>query len=254
MSRNKKKIYFLSDAHLGRKSPENSDREGALVTFLNTIETDADKLFILGDLFEFWFEYAYLIPKGHLKLLAALQRLQKAGTEINYIVGNHDFALGPYLRDEIGMKLHWNNLEMELQGKRFFISHGDGLWKKDIGYRFIKPILRSRMNQALYRLLPADFAIGLARLCSGASRKYTDRRVLQKSIEAYRVIAGELLATGKYDIVIMGHTHFPELIESPSGIYVNAGGWLKKYTYAVMEEGSIKLCAYSPTQDKDRQE
>ncbi len=236
----KDRLYFISDAHLGADREGRPQRESALIRFLESIEDNAAQLFIVGDLFEFWFEYKHLMPKGHLELLYQLRRMVKAGTLIHYVAGNHDFALGRFLEEDIGIALHWNPFAFEFDGRRFYIAHGDGLNKRDLGYRVLKKILRSKTCQAIYRLLPADFAIGLAQWSAQASRSATRKRNRQMVAEIYRSIAFKLIENG-FDYVVMGHTHFAEMQEHGKGRYINVSGWLQKYPYGEYASSNLKL-------------
>ena len=168
---NKKKYYFFSDVHLGfgERDVEKA-KEKKLVSFLDSIKSEAEKIFIVGDLFDCWIEYRKVVPKGYYKLLAKLNEMVESGIEINFFSGNHDFWLNSYLRDDVGLKLHPNFLQIELDNKKFYITHGDGLSKGDIGYKIIKKILRSKINQFLYSLVHPDIGIWLAQGSSKSSR------------------------------------------------------------------------------------
>ncbi len=237
-----KNIYFFGDAHLGIGVGNTSLREDRLVELLNNVEKDAEEIFILGDLFEFWFEYKHLNPKGHVLLLSKLKQMVKRGIKVNYIVGNHDFALGSFLPEEIGVTLYWEPLNTTLHGKKFYIAHGDGLYKYDIGYRILKPILRSKINQALYRLIPADIAMGIAKTCSSISRNASSKSKMGKIKDTYRKIASDLIDKG-YDSVVIGHTHIADELHYKNGTYVNTGAWRKKngFPYGVLSNGKLSL-------------
>ena len=236
----KDKVYFFSDAHLGAGSKsEEKEKESKLICFLKQIEPDASHLYIVGDLFDFWFEYRYLIPKGFQSVLSRLAQLKSSGVEINYLSGNHDFWLGDFLPEQMGIPVHKDSLAAEHQGKKIFLSHGDGLAKSDRGYRLLKKILRNKVNIWLYRQLPPDFSVPLARYVSGSSRDYTSGRET-KFQEEYRQFAEERISSG-FDYVILGHTHQPQLEKIGNGVYVNLGDWFKNFSYAVMEKGEIRL-------------
>ena len=236
----KDNLYFISDAHLGVDLEGRKEREPALVRFLESIQDHAAQLFIVGELFEFWFEYKHLVPKGHVELLSQLRRMVCSGTQVHYIVGNHDFALGPFLEKDIGINLHWRPLHLEFQGKRFFVAHGDGLNKRDLGYRILKVVLRSKVSQALYRLLPPDFAMMLAQRAADLSRSATRKRNREGVAMAYRSVAFELLDAG-FDYVVMGHTHYAEAQAHGKGLYINVSGWLDSYPYAEFSAGVLSL-------------
>ena len=239
------KVFFFSDAHLGSGTTiEEKEKEKRLISFWQELEKEASHLYIVGDLFDFWFEYRHLIPKNFQKILNRLGRLKDSGVKIDYLCGNHDFWLGDFLPQQIGIPVHKDYSEAEHQGKKIFVSHGDGLAQSDWGYRILKKILRSRVNIWLYRQLPPDFSIPLARLVSGTSRDYTSGREA-KFLEEYRQFAEEKIKSG-FDIVILGHTHQPQIERIGNGTYVNLGDWFKHFSYGVLDKGGIRLERFNP--------
>jgi UDP-2,3-diacylglucosamine hydrolase len=235
-----KNIYFFSDAHLGGNNPQvEQHKEEKLLSFLDEVKKEGEKLYILGDLFEFWFEYKNSIPKDYFKVLKKLKELADAGIEMDYIVGNHDFWLGDFLEKQIGVKIHKQDLNTSHQGKSIFLIHGDGLAKKDIGYRILKKILRNPFCIWLYRLIPPDIGIPLAKWVAGKSRQHTAKRK-KHYLEDYQKFAQEKIKQG-YDVVIMGHTHHPELVNFDKGIYINLGDWFENFSYAVLGEKGFEL-------------
>jgi UDP-2,3-diacylglucosamine hydrolase len=171
--------------------------------------------------------------------VARLGRLVESGVEIHYLAGNHDFALGPFLRDRVGVHVHQEHLETIVQGKKVHLYHGDGLVKKDVGYRILKRILRNPLNQRLYKLLHPDIGVPLGTFFSGNSRKMLANWLTEEKLEEYRQHARRLLETS--DIVIFGHTHKPEIRKYGDKTYVNTGEWIRKYTFAKMDKGEIRL-------------
>jgi UDP-2,3-diacylglucosamine hydrolase len=170
-------LYIFSDAHLGCSTPEKEALKVAKIAELfELVRSDGERLIILGDLFDFWFEYKHAIPKEHHRVLFMLTDLIRHGVRIDYVSGNHDFWMGDFFESEIGVSLARDALESEYDGKRMHLLHGDGLAKADGGYRFLKKILRNRFNIWLYRKLPPDWAIPLAKKVSGSSREYTSQR------------------------------------------------------------------------------
>ncbi len=243
MPEEKNKIYFISDAHLGKEiSPQESAIQQKLCSFLSEIQKDAEFLYILGDLFDFWFEYKHLIPKQYSSVLWSLKNLKDSGTKISYLAGNHDFWLGDYLPQELGIEIYFDFLGVTHQGKKLFLTHGDGLAKKDVGYRILKKILRNKINIWLYRQLPTGLAYSLAKKVSQASRGYTGERDL-KYLDEYRKFAQEKIVLG-FDYVLLGHIHIPIFEKIDKGFYVNLGDWFKNFTYGVMEEGELRLERY----------
>jgi len=241
-------IYFISDAHLGAEEKEKEKiKEERLLAFLDKVKKDGESLYILGDMFEFWFEYKNLIPKDHFKVLSQLRNVVDSGIKVSYLVGNHDFWLGDFLTGQMGIKIFKEEVEVNHQDKKIFIAHGDGLAKKDFGYRILKKILRNRVNIFLYRQLPPDLSYPLAKFVAGKSRAQADKREVSY-VEDYKSFAYEKIRQG-FDAVILAHTHIPTLENlthgSPSspqrGIYLNIGDWFKHFTYGKLLEGKFYL-------------
>jgi len=233
-------IYFFSDAHLGEK---DSNRERFKVeklnAFLDLIKTDCEKLYILGDLYDFWFEYKHAIPKNHLKIVFRLASMVEKGLEVHYITGNHDFWLGDFLSREAGFIIHRDHFETSEQGVKLYITHGDGISPSDRGYRILKKILRNPINIWLYRKLPPDWGIPLAKAVAGSSREYTSGRTL-KFLQDYEDFASRKLNEG-FDAVIIGHLHHPVKKEMGKGIYLNTGDFIEHFSYVKMENGKFTL-------------
>jgi UDP-2,3-diacylglucosamine hydrolase len=236
-------ILFVSDAHLGAPSafPE---REEWLRRFLDAQRGRIAGLMIVGDLFDFWFEYRHAIPKGHFQILRAIADLRADGMPVLYFGGNHDFWAGTYLRNEIGIEIADGPMEFRIQGRRLFVAHGDGLGGGDHGYKLLKKVLRNRLCIALYRTLHPDVGIPLAYAVSALSRRHSEpREVLIPKL--VRDIAVPNLGSGA-DAVIMGHVHEPTHIRLPGGDFIVIGDWLKNFTYAALEEGVFSLRRFHP--------
>jgi UDP-2,3-diacylglucosamine hydrolase len=242
-----KRYYFFSDVHLGFRSwEEEKEKERKLVSFLERIRNDAGKIYILGDLFDCWIEYRKVVPKGYYRTLAALNEIVEQGTEINFFSGNHDFWLNKYLQDDVGLKMHRSYLETELDGKKFYLAHGDGLSKGDIGYKIIKKILRNRFNQFLYSLVHPDIGIWLAQGSSRKSRFHTDEKADGDS--GMKEFAEKKINEG-FDYVIMGHIHRPQNIGikngTRTGYYITLGDWIKSFSYGEYSKGAFELKKWS---------
>jgi UDP-2,3-diacylglucosamine hydrolase len=252
-----KKYYFFSDVHLGFLSDsEEKIKERKLVSFLESIRNDAEKIYIVGDLFDCWIEYRRAVPKGYYRTLAKLNEIVEQGVEVNFFSGNHDFWLNTYLRDDVGLKLYANSLETTLDGMKFFITHGDGLSKGDTGYKIIKKILRNPVNQFLYSLIHPDIGLWLAQGSSKKSRLHTDDRqrhdethMEDMELQAHgssgmREFAAKKIGEGT-DFVIMGHIHKPQNIEleqnGRKGHYITLGDWIRNFTYGVYSNGNFEL-------------
>lgn len=228
-------VYFMSDAHL---SFGNSSVEELIVRFFNKIKGEASHLYILGDLFDFWFEYKHAIPASYLKTLAGLLDLKKSGTQVIYLPGNHDFWLGNYLERQVGIKLVNEYLNVVHHGKKIHLFHGDGLARSDYGYRLLKKVFRFKPNIWLYKLLPVDVAYKMALRTSGVSRRYTSGK--KNDLQGYYDYAAARIKSG-FDAVIIGHTHIPEIKKIDSGLYINTGDWIEHFSYVVLREGEFKL-------------
>lgn len=233
-------VYFISDIHLGVGGADEERRKlGLLLALLDEVANESGDLYIVGDLFDFWYEYRSVVPRGYHALYTALERLRRAGSTVAYLAGNHDFAIGDFFSVDLGVTVVRDDLTFTAQGRRFYLFHGDGLAVKDGGYRLLKRVLRSPLSQRLYRALHPDLGFGLARRFSHTSRDYTSGRDFGES-DGMRAAAERRIAAGA-DVVIMGHRHVPRLEQIGSGVYVNLGDWIGHYTYAVCRDGDIAL-------------
>lgn len=232
--------YFISDVHLGIEGPaEEEAKEERLAALLDSMGSDGARLFINGDLFDFWFEYRRVVPGRGLRVLAALHRLALSGVAVHYLTGNHDFALGPYLSEEVGCIIHEEPFAIQADGRRFYLHHGDGLAKKDTGYRVLKKVVRSGWAQALWRLVHPDLGLWLARKVSGTSRQYTTGK--DYGTTGYMDRRLEAWAEEGYDVIFLGHTHHAEVRQlTGDALYVNLGTWLGGGApWARYEEGEL---------------
>ena len=238
------KAYFLSDAHLGLdESNQEIEKQKILLQFFDEILKDATHVYIVGDLFDFWYEYKKVIPKKHFAFLYRLKQMSEKGIEVHYFAGNHDFYLGQFFENEINIKTWQDDYEFDLDGKRFYLWHGDGLGKKDGGYRFLKKIIRSKFSQALFRLLHPDFGIPLAMWVSGSSRLYTNQINHTRDESDYFRFAENKFKEG-VDFVLMGHRHNPLVHSLDDKKYINLGDWINHFTYAVYEDKKLELKKY----------
>jgi UDP-2,3-diacylglucosamine hydrolase len=234
------KAYFISDAHLGLGSrTEERLKEDRLLRFLDAARKDAAQLFIVGDLFDAWIEYRTVIPKGFHRILASLDNMVHNGIAVDYLVGNHDFWVREYFRDELGMKTHLNAFDTIVNEKRIYIHHGDGIAYHDTGYRILKKVLRNRIAVSLYTWLHPDVGIALARSSSKTSRMHTTDRNFGET-DGMAEFAKHKIAEG-YDVVVMGHSHMPTCQQIGSGTYVNLGDWITHNTYAELDGNRIEL-------------
>ena len=234
------KVYFISDAHLGLGTKdEERAKEDRLVAFLRSIRQDASQLFIVGDLFDAWFEYRTVIPKGFHRTLAALDDLVRHGIAVHYLAGNHDYWMRDFFREELGMRTHHAPFDVVVDGKKIFIHHGDGLAAKDAGYKILKKILSNRFSIWLYSWLHPDIGIAIARSSSRKSRKHTSTKEYGRE-DGMVGFSRKKIEEG-FDVVVMGHRHEPICKEFGRGLYLNLGDLIEHNTYAVMDNGQIEL-------------
>jgi UDP-2,3-diacylglucosamine hydrolase len=244
-------LYIFSDAHLGSGSAELEARKVAHIAELaELVKRDGDRLVILGDLFDFWFEYKCAIPKEHTDTLFLLRDLVRRGIRVDYVSGNHDFWMDDYFEKHIGVNVHRDRLDFEYAGRRLHLLHGDGLSPKDRGYRIMKRILRSRFNVWLYRKLPPDWAIPLAKAVSRSSRGYNSRRDHTFLPDYERYAAGIL--EGEFDIVVIGHLHVPLCKQLDGGTYINTGDFIHHFSYAVVDGDGARLCYLAGSPDSEK--
>jgi UDP-2,3-diacylglucosamine hydrolase len=242
-------IYFLSDFHLGTPNHAASIiREKKIVQFLDQIQDTADEIFILGDMFDFWFEYKTVVPKGYVRLLGKLAQLTDSGITIHFFVGNHDMWMRNYFETELNIKVYYEPVVFERNGKQLFIGHGDGLGPGDKGYKRLKKLFRNPVSQFLFGVLPPAIGVGLANYFSKKSRVATgnaDAKFLGETNEWLVQYAKRKLTTAHYDYFIFGHRHLPLDIKlNEKSTYVNLGDWINYNSYAQMIGTNIELKYY----------
>jgi UDP-2,3-diacylglucosamine hydrolase len=244
-----KKIYFLSDFHLGAPNAAASlVREKKIIQFLDEITDKAAAIFIIGDMFDFWYEYKKVIPKGYVRLLGKLASITDAGIPIHFFIGNHDMWMSGYFEKELNIPVYHEPKTFTWNDKRFYIGHGDGLGPGDHGYKFIKKVFRNPICKWLFGWLHPDLGIGLANYFSRKSREKTgtgDEHFLGEDNEWLIVYSKEILQTAHYDFFIFGHRHLPiDFQLSANSKYINLGDWISNFTYAEFDGTSLKLCSY----------
>ena len=244
-----KKVYFASDFHLGVPNKVQSLlREKKLVQWLSDIEKDAQHIFLVGDVFDFWFEYKTVVPRGYTRLLGKLASLADAGTQIHYFTGNHDMWTFGYLEEELGLKVYRNPIEVCINKQQFYIGHGDGLGPGDHGYKFIKKVFASPISQWLFARLHPNFGIGLANFWSGKSRAANgpiDEIFLGEEKEWLIIYCKEVLEKKHYDYFIFGHRHLLLDVTLPSNSrYINLGDWFKNAHFGVFNGVTLQLEKY----------
>lgn len=233
-------VVFLSDAHLGVQSAvDEAGRTAKLHAFLASLPGRASELYIVGDLFDFWFEYGTAIPRRYFGTLVALQRLREAGVAITYLNGNHDFWLGTFFRDTLGIRTIDGGVTVEAQGRKLFVHHGDGLVGGDLGYKILRSILRSRACIGFYGLLHPDIGIPLALAVSRWSRHSRPDGPLRPA-RLWNEIAKPAFARG-HDGVLVGHFHEAYEQREDGREFFVLGDWIERFTYAELSNGKLEL-------------
>jgi UDP-2,3-diacylglucosamine hydrolase len=250
-----KKIYFLSDFHLGAPDAASSlQREKQVVRFLDEIKNDAAEIFLVGDMFDFWYEYRKVVPKGFTRLLGKLAELSDAGIPMHFFVGNHDMWMKDYFLKELNIPIYFEPKEFERNGKKFLIGHGDGLGPGDKGYKFLKKIFRNSFCQWLFGILPPYFGMGLADYFSRRSRAQTgvsEETFLGEDKEWLLIYSKEVLKKKNFDFFVFGHRHLAiDHRLSGNGRYINLGDWIHYYTYAVFDGNNLQLKSFLNKDEK----
>ena len=231
-----KKIYFASDQHLGAPTPKASlPREKKFVAWLDTIKEDAGTIFLLGDLFDFWFEYKTVVPKGFVRVLGKLAELKDAGIDIYFFVGNHDLWMRDYFQKELNIPVFHKPQEFDINGKIFLIGHGDGLGPNDHGYKRMKKVFTFPFFKWLFRWLHPDIGVRLGHYFSVKNKLISgdvDARFLGEENEWLAQYCRRKLTEKHYDFFVFGHRHLPLEIElNNNSTYINLGDWIQYYTY-----------------------
>ncbi len=241
------KIFLLSDAHLGAQNEQVEKlKSEKLCSFLEFVYEQHGRLIICGDLFDFWFEYSHVVPKLHFRVLSLLARLIEKGLQVDYICGNHDFWLNSFIRDQVGISVHQDELIINGDSQKIYIRHGDGLLKNDYLYRCLKKILRSRICIMLYRCLHPDIGIPVALFAAHLSRNAAKSRPDYCDVD-YRQYSFQKIEQG-FDMVVLGHTHWPALEAYKNGWYINPGMWMNKFTFAVIENNKPTVFSWDGKQ------
>ncbi len=248
------KIYFASDVHLGLPNHAASlEREKHFVKWLDMIKEDATELYLVGDIFDFWFEYKKAVPRGFTRFLGKLAEIADSGIPIHFFTGNHDIWVFDYLPEEIGVTVHRHPIQIERNGKQFYIAHGDGLGPGDRSFKFLKKIFTNKFLQWCFERIHPNLGIGLAHAWSHKSRFqygsippfYGDKEWLIQHSRAE-------LKEKHFHYMIYGHRHIAKNIEiEPDVHFVNLGDWISNFTYAVFDGEQISLEKFMP-EDPDK--
>ena len=241
-------IYFASDFHLGVPSLEESrNREKKLVNWLSMAAEDATEIFLVGDLFDFWFEYKFTIPKGFVRFLGKIAEIVESGITVYIFTGNHDMWMFDYLEKETGVKILRSPQEFVYNEKQFFIGHGDGLGPGDYSYKLIKKIFSNPLCQWLFERVHPNLSFKIANYWSRKSRENDSQPTSFLQQKEWLVqYAKQLLKNKHYDFFIFGHRHLPvEYQISEKSKYINLGDWIKHNSYAKFEGGKIQLLEFN---------
>ena len=244
-----KKVYFASDNHLGAPSfKESLPREKKFVAWLDSIKQDAGAIFLVGDLFDFWFEYKTVVPKGFTRTLGKLAELTDAGIPITYFVGNHDLWMNGYFEEELNIPVHHRPQQYDINGTSFFIGHGDGLGPGDKGFKRMKKVFTNRFCQWMFRWLHPDLGVRLAQHLSINNKIISgdaDAKFLGEDNEWLVQYCKRKLEAQHYDHFIFGHRHLPMEIDlNGKSRYTNLGDWISYFTYAVFDGNELQLKAF----------
>ena len=242
-------VYFISDFHFGLPNKQESDaREKRVVSFLKSIENEVTHLFLLGDIFDFWFEYKDVVPKDNIRFLGKLAELSDKGVQIYYILGNHDMWNFGYLKNELQLTQLTGIQDFIINGKKVRFGHGDGLDPKDKGYLLIKWIYGRKLNQRLFGMLPTRWAFAIARAVSLKSRNaHLEEDKIFQGEENEPIIAycRKILQKEHFDFFLFGHRHYPIDFELENDShYINVGDWQLHDSFVVMKNGECKLKNY----------
>ena len=232
-----KKIYFASDNHLGLPDEKESrEREKFFVTWLEDIRKDAAAIYLLGDLFDFWFEYKTVVPKGFVRVLGKLAELSDAGIPITFFVGNHDLWMRDYFQKELGVTVHHHPITLTVGASRFLIGHGDGLGPGDKGYKRMKKLFTNPISKWLFRWLHPDWGVRLGQYLSRKNKLISgeeDVKFLGEDKEWLVAYSKKKLQEEHFDYFVFGHRHLPLAINlSEKSQYINLGDWITHNTYA----------------------
>jgi UDP-2,3-diacylglucosamine hydrolase len=243
------KIYFASDFHLGIPDYEKSlEREKRICRWMDTIKNDAKELFLMGDLFDWWFEHKYTAPQGYVRLLGKIAELTDSGVTVHLFTGNHDMWMFGYLEKELNVRIHRMPIQREFNGKKFFLAHGDGLGPGERIYKFYKWFFISPFWQWCFARFHPNFSMWLGMFFSRSSRKTNkgkDKIFLGEDKEYLILFCKEELKKQKTDYFIFGHRHLPlDLSVGENSRYINLGEWMNYNTYAVWDGVKLELLEF----------
>ena len=230
------KIYFASDFHLGLPAGSNPiDREKRVVKWLNSIAPEAKEIYLIGDIFDFWWEYKLVVPKGFTRFLGTIALITDSGIPVHFFTGNHDMWIGKYLVDECGIIIHSSPFFATFNGKNFYLAHGEGLGSKNVGYKILLSIFRNRPLQFLYSALHPSIGVGIGHSWSLNSRlgKGISLPFLGEEKEDLIRHSKNILKNNKVDYFLYGHRHLAMTYTLEEGAEIFfLGDWIQKGDYA----------------------
>lgn len=244
-----KKVYFASDQHFGAPSPKESKvREQKFIQWLDEIKTDAHTLFLMGDLFDFWHEWKYVVPKGFVRVLGKIAELKDSGIEIYFFVGNHDLWMRDYFETELQIPVFFEKRYAIINGKQFLLAHGDGLGPGDKGFKRMKKLFTNPLAQWAFRWLHPDISMRLALHLSQKNKMISgeeDKAFLGEDKEFLILYSKEKLKKEAIDYFVYGHRHLPMILDlNAHSQYINLGDWISYFTYGVFDGATFELKTY----------
>ena len=248
-----KKVYFISDFHLGIPDKENSlKREKLLIKWLDEIKNDASEIYLMGDVFDFWFEYKTVVPKGYLRFFGKIAEICDSGIPVNLFRGNHDIWAFNYLHEELNIQLHRKPEIKIIMGKKFYLAHGDGLGSGDKGYKFLRKVFEFKLNQWLFKWIHPDIGARMGLYLSRRSRIANlikegkkENNIKDKDEMLYKYSKDILKNDPSINYFIFGHKHIPRNSQlSKSSRLIILGDWLTNFTYAVFDGETVELKMY----------
>lgn len=240
-----KKVYFASDAHLGSKMHADSvETERKLCRWLDFARQDAQTIYLLGDIFDFWFEYKTVVPRGFTRLLGKLSEITDSGVKVHFFIGNHDIWLTDYLQNECGLIIHREPFVTEISGKKFFIAHGDGLADKSVSFRLLRRVFHSKFLRFLLAGVHPRWTVALAHAWSNKSRENGGVQDFLGEDKEYLIqfAKQEIIRTPDIDYFVFGHRHI--LLDFPlngKSRVINIGDWIQYFSYGVFDGSEMKL-------------
>jgi UDP-2,3-diacylglucosamine hydrolase len=246
-----KKIYFASDQHFGAPTATLSlPREQKFVAWLDMVKKDAEVIFLVGDLFDFWFEYKTVVPRGFVRVLGKLAEIRDSGIPIYFFVGNHDLWMNDYFEKELNIPIYRDNREFTFNNKTFLIGHGDGKGPGDIGYKRMKKVFTNPICQWLFSWLHPDIGVKLGQYLSVKNKLISgdaDVKFLGADKEWLLLYAKRKLESKHYNYLVFGHRHLPMIVPvGENSDYVNLGDWISYFTYGVFDGETFELKTFEP--------